>query len=406
MATFRYLARDQAGVSSSGQLTASNTSEATKMLRGEGKFVVKLQELTQAATAQRIAESAGSRRVKRHEIIFFLTQLSLMIDAGVPIAEALDGMIRQTKPGALRRVLHNTLRKVEAGDPLSDALAQHPKVFGSLIVQLVRAAEMSGRLPETLERIAGYLTTQNEIVSKVRRAMLYPALLSLMGLGVVIFLMTYLLPKFTVIYKGKESLLPIPTQIVVAISQWMIDYWPYWSSGLVLLTLGIYFFLRTPRGITASHWLVLNMPVTGKMVHKSLLTRSLHTLGTLIDSGISVLDAVGITRRLAGNKYFEELWDQALRDLQKGQQLSAPLYNSKIFPRPLTQMIEAGERSGKLGDVMKRVGDWMEKDVKDAIASATKLIEPLMILIVGSVVGAIAVALLLPIFTMARNISQ
>ena len=406
MATFRYTARDQAGVSSTGQLAAQSAAEAARMLRGEGKFVIKLQELTQAATAQQMAQMAGSRRVKRVEVIYFLTQLSLMIDAGVPIADALDGMIKQARPGALRRTLSSVLRHVEAGEPLSTAFAAHPKVFSNFVVQLVKSAEMSGKLGDTLQRIANHLKGAREITSKVRRAMIYPIVLATMGFGVTVFLMTYLLPKFTIIYKGREELLPMPTQIVVAISNWMIDYWPYWSSGVVLVVVGIALGLRTARGRRIKDWISLHMPITGSMVHKALLTRSLHTLGTLIDSGVSVLDGVSITKRVAGNSYFEDLWDRTSKELQQGLQLSMPLYSSKVFPTPLAQMIEAGERSGQLGSVMSRISSWLEEDLKGAIAGATKMIEPLMILIIGSVVGGIAIALLLPIFTMARNLSR
>jgi type IV pilus assembly protein PilC len=406
MATFTYVARDTTGVSTAGEIAAPTQAEATRMLRGEGKYVVKLQEAAAHTSVQQIAEAGGSKRVKRVDVIFFVTQMALMVETGVPIAEAIEGIVQQSKPGALKRALADVLKHVESGEPFSEALSRHPKVFSNFFVNLVRAAEMSGRLGETLQRLAAYMASQHEITTKVRMALMYPAALLLASFGTVIFLLTYLLPKFTVLYKGKEELLPLPTTIVVGVSDWMVGYWPFWVGGIVLTVVANWLHLRTPTGRKTLHFLMLNMPITGKMVHKAMLTRSLHTLGTLIDSGVSVLDGVAITKRVVGNHYFEQLWEKVNQDLQKGHQLSEPLYATKLFPRPITQTIEAGEKSGQLGMVMKRVSDWLENDLKESIAGTTRLIEPLMIAVIGSIVGIIAMAMLLPIFTFARTIGH
>ncbi|HNQ21741.1 MAG TPA: type II secretion system F family protein [Phycisphaerae bacterium] len=402
MATFTYIARDPQGNSLRGQLAAATPAEAARLLRREGKFPIELKEHAAAP----VETAPGSRRVRKVEVIYFATQMAVMVETGVPIADALDGIIRQTDPGAFRRVLTDLLERVEAGTPLSEALARHRKVFTPLFINLVRASEMSGRLGETLGHIAAYLTRQREIASKVRGAFVYPIILVLMSVGMVVFLMTYLLPKFLVIYRGRTALLPTPTRILIVVSDALTGYWAFWLGGLLLLTGAAILFLRTASGRRTRDWLALHLPLVGRMFHKALITRALHTLGTLIDSGVSVLDAVAITKRITGNQYFAELWDKVDADLQRGQQLSGPLYGSALFPRPVVQMIEAGERSGSVGPVMKRICAFMEEDLNTSIQHTTRLIEPIMIVILGSVVGAIAIALLLPIFTMSKIVGH
>ena len=406
MATFAYSARDARGTSVSGEVVAGDQTEAARQLRSEGKFVISIEEqgADQAQKAQ--AVPTGSRRVKKVEVIYFANQMAVMVETGVPIADALDGIIRQTPPGAFRRVLSDLLERVESGTPFSEALARHRKVFSALFINLIRASEMSGRLGATLSQVAAYMTRQREISSKVRGALIYPAVLVVMSIGMVIFLMTFLLPKFLVIYKGRMALLPLPTKMLINVSNALTGYWMFWLGGLVLVVAGVFLFLRTPTGRRTRDWLALHFPIIGKMLHKSLVTRSLHTLGTLIDSGVSVLDAVAITRRVTQNHYFNELWQQVDLELQRGQQLSGPLFKSNLFPRPVVQMVEAGERSGSIGPVMKRVSSFLEEDLNRSIQNSTRLIEPIMIIIMGSVVGSIAIALLLPIFSMSKVIAH
>lgn len=404
MATFTYVARDAGGASLRGQVVAASPTEAAQRLRREGKFIVRLDEAGAVRDVRQVIEAGGSRRVRKADLIFLCAQLSLMLDSGVPVAEALEGIIRQSPPGALKRVLTDVRRRVESGEPLSDSLSRHPRVFTPFFVNLIRAAEMSGRLGETFERIGAYLANQRDIATRVRGALTYPVVLLVLAIGVVIFLMTYMLPKFTTMYAGKEDMLPAATKFVVGVSNWLTNYWPWWTGGIVASVIGATVYFRTAPGRRVGHWILLNLPILGRMMRKAALTRSLHTLGTLIGSGVSMLDAVAITRRVVGNHYYEQMWDDVSREIQRGQQLSTALLESPIFPRPLAQTIEAGERSGEIGSVMQRISDWVERDLKEGITSATRLIEPLMIIVVGSIVGTIAAAMLLPIFSIARTL--
>jgi type IV pilus assembly protein PilC len=404
--TYQYVARDQAGGSLTGEIAAANETEAARRLRDEGKFVVRLDAQAARAGHRADAPSVRTGRVKKVEVIYFASQMAIMVETGVPVADALDGIIRQTSPGPFKRVLTELLRQVEGGSQFSEALARHPKVFGSMFINLVRASEMSGRLGETLSSVAAYMTRQREIVAKVRGALIYPMVLVAMSIGMVVFLMTYMLPKFIIIYKGKMDLLPRPTKILIAISNFMVDYWWAWSGALALIIVGMLLSLRTVRGRRIRDWLALHAPLIGPMYSKTLVTRSLQTIGTLTDSGVSVLDTISITRRIIRNSYFRELWDRIDTSLQRGQQLSAPMYSTKLFPRPIVQMIEAGERSGKVGMVMRKVSVFLEEELEHTIRSTTRMIEPIMISLMGVIVGSIAIAMLLPIFSMSKVVAH
>jgi type IV pilus assembly protein PilC len=232
--------------------------------------------------------------------------------------------------------------------------------------------------------------------------MIYPAFLMCMSLGVTIFLVTFLLPKFTTIYAGREAVLPMPTKVLISISDWFSANGVYCATVGILGPVAAALYLRSERGTRAGHWLMLNVPLLGRMFHQTYLARSVRTLGTLVDSGVAMLDAVGITRAVVGNRYYQDVWDEVDTRIQRGEQLSAPLFETGLIPRSVTQMIRAGERSGHLAATMERVADFVEKDLDQTIKRVTQLIEPIMILIMGALVGSIVIALLLPIFTISK----
>ncbi|MCP4247792.1 MAG: type II secretion system F family protein [bacterium] len=406
MARFAYVARDAGGQSRQGELVAGSEPEAARLLRGEGKFVVTLTEVAEALDPGQIEISLGRRRVTREEVIHFASQLAIMVETGVPITEAISGMMEQSAPGAFRRILGRVLADIETGKELSVALAKHPRAFTPLFVNLVRASEASGTLGGMLNRCAVYLSEERDTRRRVRGAMIYPALVMAGCIGVTIFMLTYMLPKFTGIYAGKEALLPAPTRILMAFSGWLTDWWTVWVSVLVAVLVGSWFFFHSNRGRPPKHWLAMRLPIVGPMVHKTLLTRCLRTLGTLVDSGVSMLESVAITRSVVGNHFFEQLWDRVAERLHRGDQLSAPLAGDPLVPRAIVQMIHAGERSGQLGAVMGKVGRYLEEDLRVSIKTATQMIEPIMILVMGTIVGSIAISLLLPIFTISRVIAR
>ncbi len=407
MTAYDYQARTSSGELAQGVIVADSPSEATKNLRAEGKYVVNLAESTAKQEESAPTEvNLFGRRVKSDDVIFFASQMSVMVDTGVPITEAMEGIIQQTTSPAFKDILSEVLRDVEAGTPLSDALAKHRKVFKPLFVNLVRASEISGQLGPMLERCVRYMVSLRETRKKVLGAMAYPAFLMFMSVAVVIFLLVYLMPKFIGIYAGREHLLPTPTKVLIAVSTGLSTTWMWWAPISVGLIGGAFFYLGTTRGARVLHWLLLNVPIVGRMFSKTYLVRSLRTLGTLIRSGVSMLDAVSLTREVAGNRFFQDMWDAVDARVQQGEQLSQPLLDSSLMPRPVVQMISSGERSGQLAEVLDRISEFLEADLERSIKRVTQMIEPIMILIMGTIVGSIVIALLLPIFTISRVVAQ
>ncbi len=402
MPRFSYLARDGSGTPVSGEVIARAETDAVRQLRAEGRFVVRLQpaELEEAARVETIRP--GGRRVKSDEVIYFTHQLAGMIDTGVPIAEALEATIDGSPPGAFRSVVEDLIYRVQNGSDFSSALAAHPRVFPPLLIHMVRASEASGTLGAMLERVSAYLRNQRDLRRKIRGALTYPACMFFFAIGATLFLMSYVLPKFTSIYAGKEAVLPLPTRLLLGVSDWMQAHWLVLIVGTAAAVTGAILFLRTERGRYFTDWLRLHLPLLGNMFQKACLARSLRTLGTMIAAGVSVLDAVIITRDVVGNRLFGATFESVHGKLQDGEQLSQALVNAPFFPRPVWQMLHAGERTGQLSQVMERVADFCEADLKTSIRTVTQFIEPAMIVVVGSIIGTIAIAMLLPIFQISK----
>lgn len=406
MPRFAYMARTGAGEALSGELTARSSADALRVLRAEGKFVVRLREVDGAAGGSAGVVPVGSRRVKADEVISFANQLSAMVDSGVPLAEALEATIDKTPPGAFRRTIEDVIQRVQGGSPLSAALAAHPRVFAPLMIHMVRASEATGTLGRMLVRVADYMANQRDIRKKVKGALLYPVCMVLFSLGATVFLLTFVLPKFAAIYAGKQAVLPLPTRILMATSGCLVTHWLALAVGAATLVAGAFIFFRSATGRWTADWLRLHAPLLGGMYQKACLTRCLRTLGSMIGAGVSMLDAVLITRDVVGNQVFGRVLDDAHERLQHGDQLSQALLDAPYFPRPVWQMLQAGERSGHLSPAMDRVANICEADLKQTIQTMTQFIEPLMIVIVGSIVGGIALAMLLPIFQISKIMAQ
>lgn len=406
MPKFDFIARSSNGESMSGVLTAGSQEEAARMLRGEGKFPVRLKEIAEAAEAATQPIRFGSKRVKPTEIIHFATQMAVMVDTGVSLTEALSSIIAQQPSPAFAEVLRAVLAEVQAGEPLSVAFGRHPKVFKPLFVNLVKASEASGSLGTMLDRCATYLHNQRETRRKVVGAMIYPAFLMFMSVNVVIFLLTFVLPKFSSIYAGREQLLPRPTKVLLAITTALHDHWIIVLCSVLLGTGIAVVVLRSAAGLAFRHRAAVSAPILGGMLRKNYLTRCLRTLSTLLGGGVPLLEAVSITRAVAGNRCYEAVWDHVGEAVQRGEQLSRPLEQSPFVPRPVTQMIQAGERTGRLAEVLDRICVFTERELEESIKRMTQMVEPLMLLVMGSIVGSIVIALLLPIFTMSRMMNR
>jgi len=396
--TYQYRVRDPLGNIHSGTIEASTRDDATQQLRRDGFQILELEE--------DLGEGLGSLlggRVAKQEIIYTTSQLAIMVDTGITLSSALEGIVEQEKNPTLRKVLCELKDAVESGEDFSTALARHPKLFDKTYISLVKASEATGTLGPMLDRIAGYLRKEVETRGKVRAAMAYPTVMMVMAVGVTIFLLTYILPKFTPLFKSKGTDLPKPTLWMMAISDVMLGYWYVWVAGLIALVVGYVFAKRTESGRRFFDLVKIHLPILGPMFRKVTLSRSIRTLGTMLASGVSMLDAVRLCGEVSGNYHYEKVWEDVREQLTTGKRICEVLSGNPLFPPMLVQMIAAGEETGKLDYVLERVSGYYDHEVETALKTATSLIEPIMIAMMGVIVGGIGLALLLPIFSLSRQ---
>lgn len=392
-----YKARDPMGRVIDGTLDASHKEEARERLTRDGFQVMSLAEG---------ADEVGDlfpRRIARKDIIYLSTQLSIMVETGVTLASALNGVAEQEENPTLKTLLLDLRHRVESGEDFSAALARHPRHFDSTYIAMIRASEQTGSLGEMLERIAGYLQKEQETRSKVRGAMAYPGIMLLIAIGVTIFLLTFVLPKFQPLFNREGFVLPTPTKVLLAMSGALLGYWQYWLLGTGSAIGGFIYGRRTLRGRMVLDWLKLRVPVMGSMNRKVALSRSVRTLGAMVQSGVSVLDAIELAAEVCGNYYYAQSWKRVLERVTQGEQICEVLRGDPLFPNTLVQMISAGESTGMLPEVLQKVSNHYDVEVDASLKTATSLIEPIMITIMGVVVGGIGMGLMLPIFKLSSH---
>ena len=345
----------------------------------------------------------GARdRLRRDDVIFFTSQLAVMIDTGVTLSEALDAIAEQAIEPNMKAVTTDMSEQVKAGIPFSTALERYPRSFGRLFIALMRASEVSGTMAQMLKRACDYLAQERETVKRVKGAMIYPICMLSFCTLVVIGLLAFIMPRFEKIYSGKGAILPAPTRILLAISHGMVNYWYLVLVIVAGGTVGLVFFLRSPAGRDFTDTLRIRMPIIGRMYRKAYLARSLRTMSTMIATGVSLLDGLEITAEVAGNRHFSRIWRAVAEQAKMGTRLADELANHSLIPRSVVYMVAAGEKTGQLAKVMDRVADFCEEELKVAVKAVTSLIEPAMIILMGIFIGGIAMALLLPVFSMSK----
>ena len=402
MGKFIYEARDTGGQHVSGALTAQDADEASRLLRREGKVVVAIHE----DRSGRGAVVGKRKRIKRDEVIFFTTQLAVMVDTGVPLDESLDAIASQSSNLTFREMLRSISDQVKGGMEFSTVLASYPKVFGQLFVSLMKASEVSGTMGEMLQRVSKYMEDERTTRKQIRGAMTYPVCMLSFCILVVVALLVFILPRFEKIYAGKGAVLPLPTRILLGLSHGLVNYWPFIVGGLIALCVGAYLYFRKPQGKDLLDRVRIAMPLFGKMFRKAYLARSLRTMATMVTTGVGILEGLEITARVAGNRQYSDIWLDLSEKVTEGGTLAENLYGYKLIPATIAQMIDAGERTGKLGMVMNRMAAFCEDDLKVAVKAATSMIEPIMIIVMGLLVGGIAMALLLPVFSLSKVVSH
>ena len=402
MATFAYTSRDSAGRPANGSLTAASVGEALQMIRAEGKYPISVRPT--AAAEGEVASVAGGAGVKigRGDLIQIATQLSIMIDTGVTLVDALDCIGKQLEKPAPRKLVADLTEQLQAGSSFSNALNRHPRSFPRVFIALMKASEHSGMMSRMLGRAVAYLRDEQETTRKVKGALTYPLIMLSFAMTTTIFLLAFVLPRFTAIYANKKAALPVPTKVLMAISDSLVSHYLAILTGLVFAVVGGTFYFRSKAGARVWHYIQLHAPLLGKMFRKLHLSRGLRMVGTMAGSGVQLTDCIATAHDLCANTYFKELWTSVSAQIQAGKQLSEPLFESALVPRSVSQMIHSGEKGGKLAHVMEQVAGFAELELKEQIANMTRYIEPVMIIIMGFIIGGVAMALLLPIFTISR----
>ncbi|MDY6914168.1 MAG: type II secretion system F family protein [Planctomycetota bacterium] len=335
------------------------------------------------------------------DILNFTSQLAVMLKAGINIRSAIGAIAEQVENTKFQRIMYQVKSEVESGQPLSEALAKHPKIFGPLYVNMVRAAELSGSLGQMLERIGKYLRQQLETRNMVRGAMVYPAIIGVMAVGTTIFLLTFVLPRFTTLFAGKSALLPKPTLVLMTISAFLRNFWYVVLALFAMGICGFCYAIRTPVGRWYWDKFKLRLPLFRRMFRALYITRGLHTMGELINAGVPVLETLTITADVSGNVIYRRMWRNVYTSVKQGEKIADGLGREALLPKHVVQMISSGEESGKLGKVLRDISEYYAGELRNTIKSVTAMIEPLMIVLMGLIVGFIAMSIILPIFKMS-----
>jgi len=337
----------------------------------------------------------------RKDILNFTNQLAVMIRAGISLQESLESIAVQNTNLKFKVIITDLKNRIEAGQSFSQALSEHSQVFSNLYINMVAAAEVSGSLSAMLQKLAEYLDSEAETRSQVKGAMVYPVIIAVMAVSVTVFLLCFVLPRFTAIFSGKEHLLPTPTKVLMASSAGLRGYWYFIVPAVGASLWAFWFFIGTSAGRLWWDKTKLRLPLIKTLCRSLYITRSLHTMGVLIRAGVPILNTISITAQISGNVLYKRMWLGVHEEVRQGKKIASSLGQYNLMPGNVVQMIRSGEDSGTMGDVLRDVANYYARELKTVIKTVTSMIEPIMICIMGVLVGFIAMSIILPIFRMS-----
>jgi len=404
MATFAYSGRTRAGQNLTGERIAESIDAAVAALRREQILVTQINPVKEAAKAAEPAK-VKSRRVNAKNLAVFTRQFSVMIDAGLPLVQCLEILGTQEEDKNFSAVILATRGDVESGMSLADAMKRHPKTFDPLFTNMIAAGEAGGILDTILKRLATYIEKAVKLKGQVKSAMIYPvAVIVIAGLVVGVILWK-VIPTFASLFAGLGATLPLPTRIVIAMSNGVVQFVPFVIPAFFALGFGFRTFYASPGGRRFVDATVLRMPVLGNLMRKIAVARFCRTLSTLLASGVSILEALDITARTAGNAIVEDAIMLTRKSIEGGDTIAAPLKETGVFPPMVVQMIGVGEATGALDTMLQKIADFYEEEVDVAVAGLLTLLEPIMIAFLGGVVGGIVIAMYMPIFDLISKLT-
>jgi type IV pilus assembly protein PilC len=400
MASYSYLAREAGtGREIRSSIDAASEQAAIAALLNRNLLVVSIQE-----RIGKRGRTAGGK-VALADLVLFTRQLATMIDAGLAMVQCLQALAEQSTNQVMRDVIRDVCTRVEGGDSFSAALTKHPKVFNKLFVSMVDAGEKGGLLAEVLARLATYLENTARLRKKVKSAMMYPTAVTIIAIGITIFLLVKVVPVFGEIYSGFGQKLPGPTQFLISMSNVIKSYILYILPAMGLSVYGWFAYIKTKPGREFWDRTRIKLPIFGVIAHKICLARFTRTLASLIRSGVPILEVLNIVANTCGNVVMEKAIRAAASDIERGEGISAAIGKHPIFPSMIIRMMTAGEQTGKIDAMLERVADFLDEEIDTTLSGLTSLIEPLLIVFLGVVVGGIVIAMFLPIFKMADIIN-
>jgi type IV pilus assembly protein PilC len=399
MAKFQWEATTRAGEKKRGAMEADSAAQVEARLRGDGLTIDRVKK---EAVAFQITLGSG---VGHKDLQIFTRQLATMIDAGLPLVQCLDILAAQTPNKIFARILGQVKSAVEQGATFSDALRRHPKVFDDLYVNLVAAGEVGGILDTILNRLAVYIEKAVKLKGQIKSALFYPVGIMVVAIGVIAVMLIKVIPTFENMYKEMgNAQLPGATRFVIGISHGFVNKWYLYAGAVFGAIAGSSMMRQTDRGKEIFDRMLLRLPVMGGTLRKIVVARFTRTLGTLLTSGVPILDALDICARTAGNKVVEQGIMRARDKIAEGHDMAGPLAESRVFPTMVVQMIGVGEQTGAMDQMLQKIADFYEEEVDSAVSALTSLIEPVMMAFLGVVVGGLIIAMYLPIFKLASNI--
>ncbi len=433
MPKFSYVAMDSKGKETRGTIEVASQSEALARIREMGLFPTKVVQLDKekptpkTKTTVRSATAAGKKKsllqmelnlnikipglggkVKTKTLTTFTRQLATLVDAGLPLLRGLRVLEKQEKNRTLKEIIGQLAAAIESGSTFSEALAQHPKVFNKLYVNMVRAGEIGGVLEVVLRRLAEFMEKAEKIKGKVKSAMFYPAAVMTVAVGILAILLTFVIPKFEEVFKGLLEGKPLPTftQFVLDTSRFVKDHVLMTLAGILAFIVLISLLKRTKTGRYVIDYLKLKMPILGPVFSKVAIARFTRTLGTLVSSGVPILQALTIVRETAGNMVLAKAINKVHEAVKEGETITAPLEASRIFPPMVISMVDVGEQTGALPEMLLRVADNYDEEVDNAVSAMTSLLEPIMIVFLAVIVGSIVIAMFLPLITIISELGS
>jgi general secretion pathway protein F len=400
MPVYEYRGLSTAGKKVRGIIDAASPRTARTKLRAMDIFPIDLREELQRP---KVAEEPLTRlfqRVRPQDVSIVTRQLATLLEAGTPLVSALDAIIEQTDNHALQKVIAQVREEIKEGRSFADALDKHRKVFSDLYVNMIRAGEESGALEGVLVRLADFTENQILLKNRVRAALAYPLFMTIIGAGVMIFLLTFVIPTVTQVFAEMGRTLPLPTRILMAVSGLFESYWWGIVAVFILLIVGFRRYLQSPKG--ALHWdrVKLRLPLFGGIILRGAVARFARTLATLLQGGLPILNSLEIVKTVVNNRLLAEAIEETKVEVREGGAIAAPLKRSGLFPAIVTHMIATGEASGDLEEMLVKVADAYEAEVETKVTALTSILEPVIILVMGLVVGFIVISILLPIFEM------